>query len=181
MRPRLLALFMLVGVVTNFAVRPKPPADPFKFEQIHFSVEDKLERPTALPEVVVDLLMNDEIVVRSESCMKKIVILGQTPSSLFMASEAHLDGTQQSDFVILGKGCLLGANIAPFWIVRRTSDGFRIILSWVSHDLDILPTKTHGYHDVRLTSATANTLSTVVCSFDGQKYAPTKRDLKPSP
>jgi hypothetical protein len=172
---------MLVGVVTNFAARPKPPADPFKFEQIHFSVEDKLERPIVLPEVVVDLLMNDEIVVRSESCVKKTAALGQTPSSLFLASKVHLDGTDQSDFVILGTGCLLGANIAPFWIVRRTSDGFRIILSWVSHDLDILSTRTNGYHDVRLSSLTAKTVSTVVCKFDGQKYEPTKRDLKPSP
>jgi hypothetical protein len=172
---------MLVGVITNLAARPKPPGDPSKFEQIHFSVEDKLERPIALPEVVVDLLMNDEIVVRSQSCMKKIATLSQIPSSLFLASEVHLDGTDQSDFVILGTSCLLGANIAPFWIVRKNPDGFRIILSWVSHDLDILPTMTHGYHDVRLSSLTAKTVSTVICKFDGQKYVPTKRDLKPSP
>jgi hypothetical protein len=168
---------MLAGVATNLAAKQKPPSEASQHEQTHFSVEEDPKRVVALPEEVLDLLMADEFVVREKSCAKKTDL----PSSLFVTTEIHLDGNEQPDFVILGRGCVMGANIDPIWIVEKTPQGFRVILNCASHDLTILPTKTHGYHDLRSVSASANTISITTWKFDGQKYVPTKRDLEPVP
>jgi hypothetical protein len=168
---------MLAGVATTLAAKQKSSSEASRREQTHFSVEEDPTRVAALPEEVLDLLMADEFVVREQSCAKKT----ELPYSLFVATEIHLAGAQQPDFVIVGRGCLMGANIGPIWIVEETPQGFRVILKLASHDLAILPAKTRGYHDLRSVSTTANTISTTIWKFNGQKYVPTKMDLEPLP
>ena len=179
LRLTFLALVALAGLATIVSAEQNLPEGSSCREQTHFSMEENPEHVVTLPEAVLDLLTNDETVVQEKSCVKKMASLGEARSSLFVASEVHLDGTEQSDF--LARACLMGANISPFWIVRKDPRGFRLILSWSAHDLDVLPTKTRDYHDLRLTSATANTISTTICKFDGKKYVSTKRDLEPWP
>jgi hypothetical protein len=177
MRIKLLTLVILAGVATNPTAKQKSSSEASQHEQTHFSVEEDPKPVVALPEQVLDLLMADEVVVREQSCAKKT----ELPSSLFVATEIHLNGNQQPDFMIFGRGCLMGANIGSIWIVEKTPQGLRVILKLASHDLTILPTKTRGYHDLRSVSATANTISTTTWKFSGEKYVSTKRDLEPLP
>jgi hypothetical protein len=181
MRIRPLTLVLLAGVATNLAAKQKPSSEVSHHEQIHFSIEEDLKRVVALPETVLDILMTDEFVVRARACEKRMAIPNEARSSLFAASEVHLSKSQQPDFVILGRGCLMGTNIGSFWMVEKSPHGFRVVLAWASHDLDILPRKTHGRHNLRSVSVTANTISTTICKFDGQKYVAIKRDLEPLP
>jgi hypothetical protein len=178
-RQVLLVLVVWAGVATNLAAKQKSSADVSHLEQTHFRMEEDPKRVVALPEEVLDLLVTDESVVREQSCAKRI---SEPSSSLFVATEIHLNRSQQPDFVVLGRGRLMGANTGPFWIVEKTPQGFRVLLTWASHDLDILPrVNPHGYHDLRSLSATANTVSTTICKFDGQKYLSRKRDFEPLP
>jgi hypothetical protein len=152
-------------------------------EQWHFSTERQItavEKPAEIPVEVLGLLRTDDIVLCEKSCLKEVEAFDQIPASWFVASEVHLDGSDEVDLIILpNRGCLLGANIGPFWIARKADQGYRFVLSWVAHDLDILPSRTKGYHDVRFTSSSANMISTVLCKFDGHKYRPFNSDLTP--
>jgi len=172
---------MLAVVIINLVANQKSSADASYLDQTHLSAEENPKQVVVLPEAVLNLLMTDEIVVREKACRKQMAIPGETRSSFFVATQVYLDGSRQPDFLTLGKGCFLGAHNAPFWMVRKTPEGFHIILSWVSDDLEILPTRTHGFHDLRLSSFTFNTISSTICKFDGQKYVSTKRDLEPWP
>jgi hypothetical protein len=66
--------------------------------------------------------------------------------------------------------CLLGANVEPFWVLRKTSKGFDLVLSQSAHDLKILSTRSNGYRDIRLFSLTATTVITKDFKFDGKAY-----------
>jgi hypothetical protein len=154
-------------------------------EQWHFSSEldiTPMKRPVEVPDEVLVLLRKNSIVLRNKSCLREAGTSDRIPSSWFVASEVHLDGPDERDLIILPKnGCFLGANLGPFWIVRNSPEGYRLVLSWVAHDLEVLPTRSNGYHDIRLTSATADMISTTICRFDGQKYQPFKKDLSAIP
>jgi hypothetical protein len=51
--------------------------------------------------------------------------------------------------------CLAGANINPFWVLRKTPQGFDLILSESAHDFQVLTTGSNGHRDTRLFSMTA--------------------------
>ncbi len=140
-RQVLLVLVVWAGVATNLAAKQKSSADVSHLEQTHLRMEEDPKRVVALPEEVLDLLVTDESVVREQSCAKRI---SEPSSPLFVATEIHLNRSQQPDFVVLGRGRLMGANTGPFWIVEKTPQGFRVLLTWPSRPRHIAQGKPTG-------------------------------------
>jgi hypothetical protein len=66
--------------------------------------------------------------------------------------------------------CLLGANLVPFWVFRKTAEKHELVLSITALGLEVLNTKTNDYSDIRIASATAQSVRTVIFKFDGRQY-----------
>ena len=153
-------------------------------EQSHFSVEldiTPIEKPVALSDDIMGVLKQDAVLRKaSKPCLKVGESIDQIRPSWFVASEVHLSSASETDFVVLSKnGCLLGANVGPFWIVRQAPNESKVILSIGGHDLDILRTQWKGYSEVRVASATAKMFSSTTYRFDGRTYRTYKSKSEP--
>jgi hypothetical protein len=89
---------------------------------------------------------------------------------MLSASEVHLAGPSEKDIVVMAVGSLRGANITRFWVFRPTDRRFEMLLDARVHDLIVKKSRSNGYRDIELLSATAVTVSTVIVRFDGTKY-----------
>jgi hypothetical protein len=138
-------------------------------EQSLFGMEGPaIERPVTLPAGVLKILQKNDFVL---TCLEKDRSPNEIPASWFVGSEIHLDGPGQIDLIVVPKnGCLLGANVGPFWIFRKVRMSYVLILDVSSHDLEVLGTRWNGLRDIKIWSATVNTLTSEVFRFDGQRY-----------
>lgn len=143
-------------------------------EQMAFSAEDEsVKQPVKIPADVWAVLQKDSNVLdvlNSQSLQPN-----QLPASWFTASEVHLDGAQEGDLVVVGKGLLQGANVTTFWVFTRTSSGTKLVLNVPAHDLAIETNRTKGYRDIKVMMATAGRVSAAIFRFDGQKYQTAKK------
>ena len=149
-------------------------------EQREFSaMSENVKRPVTLPPSVVTILKGDRNVMH---LMESLGLPSdQLPLSWFLASEVHLNGRNEKDLVVVGTGAILGANITSFWVFRPEHGGFELLLdSAPALQLNIKNTRSQGYRDVELLAATAVSVSTVVCKFDGRIYKTYSRSTKPS-
>jgi len=159
----------------------QPPA-----EQSEFSQEViKITRPSDAPKDVLQILRRNEYVLNCLQFLRQEdEAPDEIPSSWFVASEIHLGGPKEVDFVVqpreLGRvpaenRCLFGARVIPFWVFRNTPKGFELILEVHEHDLTVLSTRSKGYRDIETWSSTAITQTTWLYKFDGRRYVPFKR------
>jgi hypothetical protein len=176
-----MVLLFTAGAETQTVSRYSPE------EQSHFNceldfAEQPIQKPVRLPLAALQTLSKDKEVIR---CLKYHELSSsELPSKWFVASEIHLDGPHERDIVVLPailnapippeqeseNACLLGANVGPFWILRKTSQGFDIVLSESAHDLEVLSSRTYGHRDIRLVAMTATTITTVDFKFNGKTY-----------
>jgi len=103
------------------------------------------------------------------------------PTSWFLASEVHLRGSNERDLVVVGTGPVSGANVTTFWIFRPRGRRFELLLNAPAHWLEIKEARSNGYKDIELVSATAVTVSTVLCEFEGVTYKPSSKTLNSIP
>jgi hypothetical protein len=96
-----------------------------------------------------------------------------------MASGVHLAGTDENDIVVVAAGLLSGANVTTFWVLRPVDRGYELLLTAPAHDLVIKRTRSKGYKNIELLSATAVEVSTVSLRFDGRRYQMQARSSKP--
>jgi hypothetical protein len=130
-----------------------------------------------VPDRVLKLLRQDKYVL---SCLAPDESPDQILATWFVGSEIHLDSALEADLIVLPKNpCLLGANIGPFWVFRRTSESYELALSVSAHDLEVLNTKCKGYRNIRIASMTVSTISTVVFQFDGTSYQQWQSKIEP--
>jgi hypothetical protein len=152
-------------------------------EQLHFSMEQEIrpvQRPVPLPDGLVKALGSDEFAQRVTRACLRASHLDEIPADWFIASEVHLGNPDERDFVILPKNpCLLGANVGPFWIARKTPGAIEIILSTEGHDLEILQTRSNGLRDIKIESATGTVLYTTSFRFDGKRYGISQTHSEP--
>jgi hypothetical protein len=99
-------------------------------------MEDKsFTRGVSVPEAVLGMLRKDERVLTYLQAIDK------TPQELttepFVASEIHLSGSEEKDLIVMGTGGLLGANVTPFWVFRKRSLGYQLVLHVFAHDLKV--------------------------------------------
>jgi hypothetical protein len=99
--------------------------------------------------------------------------------SAFEAAPAHINTDGEEDLVVRNSR-LNGANIGPFWLFTRTAQGYKLVFFTRSLGVSILRPVAAGYHDLKVSSATAVTLSQTRYRFDGKAYKPkecTRTDL----
>lgn len=139
---------------------------PKRQEQRIFGVENPIENPTVVPPDVLKSLRDDS---RVKSCLTNGA--DEFSESWFRASNIQLHGGNARDLIVQSsEPCLAGANIAPFWIFKKTQRGYDLILSTDALGLEILSSTTNGYRDIRGTQATAEKTINVVFRFDGRMY-----------
>jgi hypothetical protein len=138
-----------------------------------FGLEEKVEHPVPLPSSVLRTLRADKSnQVLFEACPSRAA-LQQIPPDWFVAANVDLRKGDHSGLVVKSEsGCLWGANIGPFWVFRRTTNGYDLVLSESGDSLAILDGFANGYRKIRLTRATGTQVLAVVYEFRGQKYLP---------
>jgi hypothetical protein len=145
-------------------------------EQTHFSAEDEsVQHPVEIPEAVLAIISKDE------STRNTLEVEGksQLPKNWLSASEVHLAESNEQDIVVMAVGLLRGANITTFWLFRPARGGYEMLLDAPVHDLIIKNSRSNGYRDIELLSATAVTVSTVILRFDGKAYQIYKKTSGP--
>lgn len=129
-----------------------------------FHMEERLKHPVEVPSIVLRQLQSGNLNI-VDACMDN----GRILSECYEAGIADLDRDSFTDFVIVGRGKMLGANVTPFWIVRG-SDIPRLILEVAAHDLFIGRKRTKGHYDIDAVSMTATEIITTTFKFNGEKY-----------
>jgi hypothetical protein len=147
-------------------------------QQYSFSAEDgTVKHPVSVPPEVNRILAQDRQV--RDVLEYEHIVTDTIPSSWLLASEIHLSNSGERDLVVIAEGPLLGADVTTFWIFRTTNHKYQLLLNAPAHDLVVENTRTNGYRDIELLSATAVTVSTVLCRFKGGTYIPAAKKLEP--
>jgi hypothetical protein len=168
MRSKIPVLFLLViSFFCGVGAMSQDKASPS--EQRQFSAEDEsVKQPISIPPDAWSILKKDSNVL--EVLAGQNLQADQLPVSWFAASEVHLDGPNERDLVVIGKGMLQGANATTFWIFVRRPQGLKLVLTLPAHDLSIEPSRTNGYRNIQATMMTAGRVSTAALRFDGEEY-----------
>ncbi len=166
-------------------------------EQSHFNcdqdyVNEPVQQPVTLSAEALEALAKDQIV---DSCLKEAGKSADQAFSWFVASEIHLGGGDEVDYVVLpsllskveqpgdapNNACFRGANAASFWALRRTKQGYTLVFSGSGHDLSILHHRTNGFRDIKISTAiqAGGDISEAVYRFDGRRYVKVKVDERP--
>jgi len=172
-------------------------SDESRKEQSHFSCEQEyvnepVRQPVTLSAEALEALAEDQNV---DACLKEAGKSADQAFSWFVASEIHLGGEDEIDYVVLpslllngeqpggapNNACFRGANAALFWALRRTKQGYTLAFSGSGHDLDILRHRTNGLRDIRTSTAiqAGGMISETVYRFDGRRYVMVKVDERP--
>ncbi|HEX7314732.1 MAG TPA: hypothetical protein VF297_12475 [Pyrinomonadaceae bacterium] len=164
----LLSAALAHGVNAN-AVAPQAE------EQTNFNLEEPVARPATIPPDVLRGLGQDEKVLTCLTSGGGNATV-EIPAAWFAASEVHLNGDKLPDLVVKPQNaCLNGANIGPFWVFRNTGRGYALVLRADTLGLEVLRTRTRGYRNIRLSSATARRVQTSLLKFDGKTYRAARR------
>jgi hypothetical protein len=159
-RPSLPILLILLAV----------PAGARGGQQTSFGIEERVTRPARIPAPVFRMLKDDERVRECAGDSQK-----KPRVSWFEASAIDLNRDGLPDYVVKAENvCLLGANIAPFWVFRSTPTGYELALKTYSLGLDVLPSRTRGHRDIRVDAASAVEIFSAQYKFDGRRYVPWK-------
>jgi hypothetical protein len=144
--------------------------------QASFDLESPMTRTVRVPPVVLDQLAAHHDVqefLQGQREATADVLSG------FEASPAHIDTDGAEDLMVRNLR-LDGANIGPFWLFTRTDHGYKLVFFTRSLGISILRPVARGYHDLKVSSATAVTLYETRYRFDGRAYKPkecTRTDL----
>ena len=76
-------------------------------------------------------------------------------------------------------GCVLGANVGPFWVLRNTNGRYGLLLATYALGLEILDSRSNFYRDIQATAATAGTLTTVVYKMSVAQYQVAEKKTEP--
>src|SRR5713226_4205912 len=94
-------------------------------EQSHFGAEVAIKKVTEIPTDVLSILRE---VKRNQTCLRDGESSTNITSSWFVGSRIHLNGDGDADLVVTARNeCLLGANVVPFWVFRKTNHGHELV------------------------------------------------------
>ncbi len=164
---QLASISLVIGLLATVADPRQSKKAPLR-EQVSFGLEQAVDRPVPVPDEVLIILKTDPDVITS-GCLDRSQLSGKT--SLFEASQVHLSGPEEVGLLVKAKNaCLFGANIGPFWIFRKTSQRYELLLSVSALGIEILPGKTNGFRDVSAGAMAGGKVVYVLYKFDGHKY-----------
>ena len=162
-------------------------------EQSEFGIEledEPIRRPAELPRAALDALSKDD---RVAGCLRDNDLTAkQLPANWFAASEIHLAGPNEVDLVVLPTGrvpdtppgeispsmCLIGANTAQMWVLRKTQTGFQVVLSQNGLGLSVLSSRTRDFRDISVGAMVGGYGSDIEYKFDGKSYQMAGRTSK---
>jgi len=146
-------------------------------QQTSFGAEQVVQHPTPIPSTVLVILQAD---ARNQTCLQSGESQKAIPASWFVASHIWLQNNGDPDLIVVpNNACLNGANLLPFWILRRRGRGYALVLRADGLVLDILNTRTRKYRDIRLTSLSANMKYISLYKFNGSVYEKSRAFTKP--
>jgi hypothetical protein len=162
------------ALVALFTMCCAPPAvskgRPHTSEQLVFSAEDDgVKHPVAIPREVLAILQKEEMVgsvLENEQTSAENI-----PLDWFSASAIHLSNSRKADLVVMARGPLAGGNVVTFWVFCAAAHGYELALMAPAHTLRVMNTRWLGHRDIELLSASAVQFSSVLCRFDGKRYA----------
>jgi len=149
---------LVLATVLHCSLEAQTPAKDNQREQTDFGAdwgqgEVFMSRPVRLPLGALRLV-RDTLSVGTIECLGQSRITPeQVPASWFAASEIHLAGPEEVDLIVQpdlpkivghkfqpdseeGVVCLLGANVGPFWVIRKNPSGrYGLLLETITHDL----------------------------------------------
>ncbi len=176
--PYIALMFFLLCPIAATSAPPQPPSPS---EQTNFGIDDPVfEHPIDLPDAALPALRADDRVLKC----KHFRGAGEPQSHWFVASKIHLADHNETDLIVetrhgspsekIGNGCLYGANIGPFWVLRYHDKQYQVVLSISSLDLRALPSKHNRFKDIEASAVIGNrNVSTITFHFDGSKYVQT--------
>jgi hypothetical protein len=170
---RSVIIFVLCLTIFNVLVaqQRKSPAS----EQLLFTAEDEhVKKPIPIPDDILAILRDDDL-VRSSLENEGVSTI---PTSWFSASAIGLRDHGVKDLVLVGEGPLHGTNVTTFWVFRSKSDSHELVLTAPAHTMAFKKTRSKGYRNIELTSATARQISTVIYQFDGKQYRKVQSKIK---
>lgn len=133
--------------------------------QTQFGAEEAIQNPAKIPAPILRQLRSDN---RVKQCVTRS---NKFKSNWFSAAEVDLNGDQVSDYIVKAENsCLFGANIAPFWVFHNLTHRYSLVLRDNTLALEILPATTEDYHNIKLSSASADQVFEKVLKFDGARY-----------
>lgn len=140
-------------------------------EQFIFSAEDEVvEQPAPLADSAIEAITRIEETPRRNNVDRENL----------MASAIHLSRADESDLIVIGKGYLRGAHVVPFWVLRRTNQGYDVLLATTSDGLKILNARQKGYRTIEVYNVNAGVVFTTTYGFDGSRYQRFKVSSSPS-
>ncbi len=109
--------------------------------------------------------------MRASRCVVKDQTADKISASWFEASKIHLGGPKEVNLLVKAKdGCLFGANIGPFWIFRRTPQGYELLLAVSALGVRLLPHTTNGHKDIAAGAVAGGKFVSAFYKFDGHRY-----------
>lgn len=157
-------------------VRANAQASPAKHhgEQISFGPEFDVEHPVLLDEAAKEALATSPRL--ADDLKQKHLEPNDLPDRWFTASRVHLGGGQVA-LIVMGVDGLLGANIAPFWVLRKNAVGYNLVLDTIGLQLEVLKTRTNGISDIKASALTGVAYwGSLDYEFDGRVYQLAKRE-----
>jgi hypothetical protein len=116
-------------------------------EQTDFSAEESgVRRPVAIPPDVFTLLKHDKMV--QDALRDGNIDSESLPAKWFSASAIHLSNSRAVDLIVVGEPPLAGTNVVTFWVFRKSSRGYELVLTSGAHNLRVRNHRTKGYRDL---------------------------------
>jgi hypothetical protein len=169
-------IYLLVFVVP---MRSQKANDIPNQEQSSFGTEEVpgiplVKRPVPVPNAPLQILNED---VDVKGCLSDTPLPpGHSLTSLFIGSNIHLDGSSESDLVVVPVpdfGCFQSATgIGVFWVFRGVGEQYELVLKALGSGLTILKTRHKGYRIIQTGTIgqAGREFTTVTFRFDGKRY-----------
>jgi hypothetical protein len=167
----------LLSLLLATACKPSPPdatADAARVDAVpapartttRFADDDVGQPGVALPEAITRALGTDERVLSCAEGTRDGV--SRFAPDWVAVRRIDLDDDGRGDWIVNGRHtCLRDGDAVGWWIYADTADTQRLLLAGaMATALDVLPSRTHGFRDLRLQRADDHT----VTRYDGSTY-----------
>jgi len=122
-------------------------------EQTDFGAEGDFQEPVPIPADALQPLRQSKSADDSllECAEQEGIPAAEIPASWFVASEIRLSRAPSPDLVVRGeRACLSGAHIAQFWVLEKSTRGYKVVFRARGDALTILSARTNGYRNLQL-------------------------------
>jgi len=126
-------------------------------EQTDFGAEGDFHKPIPISaDALQSLRMSKGADDLLQECAEQEGIpAAEIPATWFVASEIRLNRVPSSGLVVRGEhACLGGAHISQFWVLAKSTSGYRVVFRGRADALGVLPTRTNNYRDLQLARVT---------------------------